>query len=82
LWLPQEARLKFFKKWKDWIGGLDKFDVVPQFVWISENGGEAKEHPESRKWPEHVERNIPLSQVNETIGSFYKSVKRDQGIRD
>ena len=73
---------KFFKNWKDWITGLDKFDVVPEFVWISENGGEAKKHPESPKWPEHIEWNIPLSQVNEFIGSFYKNVKQDQGIRD
>jgi hypothetical protein len=74
-----DSHEKFFKKWEDWIVGLNKFDVVPRFVWISENGGETKEHSESRKWPEHVEWNIPLSQVNELIGSFYKSVKQRSG---
>ena len=71
----------FFKNWKDWIANLDEFDVVPHFVWISENGGKTKDHDESGKWPQHVEWNISLSQVNKTIGSFYKGVKQGQGIR-
>jgi hypothetical protein len=76
-----DSHEKFFRKWKDWIINLDEFDVVPEFIWISENGGKTKQHPESRKWPKHDERNIPLSQVNDSIGSFYKSVKRNHGIR-
>ena len=76
-----DSHEKFFEKWKDWIAALDDFDVVPNFVWISEHGGKTERHRKCPQWPAHVEWNIQLSRVNDEIGRFYKSVKRNQGIR-
>ena len=50
-----------FSEWTSWIEDLQQFDVVPEFVWITPEGAENKMHNKSRKWPAHIEQDIPIS---------------------
>jgi hypothetical protein len=76
-----DSRKTFFSQWERWIQGLQQFDVVPEFVWISPKGAEIKEHCKSPEWA-HVERNVPISQVSEKIWNWYDKAKQRQGIRE
>jgi len=61
-----------FSEWEKWIDGLEEFDVVPTFVWITTEGANPISH---RTKPRHYELNIPIRQVNERIWNFYSKVK-------
>jgi len=74
----KDSHATFFKQWKQWIQDLDEFDVVPEFIWISEKGGDDITHAECAKWPAHLERNISLHTVNVTIGNLYDVAKKAQ----
>ena len=77
----KDSHETFFNKWEKWIDGLEEFDVFPEFIWISEEGGDTKEHPQSDQWPAHKERNISISEVNKGIGMKYKIEKRRRLIQ-
>jgi hypothetical protein len=68
----------FFNDWNTWIAGLGGIDVWPQFIWITENGADNKNHTKDtqRQWPAHDELNISLRQVNNSIASMYDDAKR------
>jgi hypothetical protein len=72
----KDSHKAFFDDWKKWIANLGEFDVFPEFIWISKEGGNTKEHPETDKWPAHNERHISISQVNKQIGMIYEFRKR------
>jgi len=72
----KDSHATFFKEWKQWIHGLEEFDVVPEFIWISEKGADDITHDESSKWPAHLERNISLHTVNVRIGNLYNEAKK------
>jgi SAP domain len=72
----------FFSDWESWTEGLQDFDVVPEFVWISPKGAETKEHRRSPEWPAHVERNVPIHQVSKETWNLYNEAKRHQPIRE
>jgi len=65
----KDSHETFFNKWEKWIDGLEEFDVFPEFIWISEEGGDTKE------------RNISISEVNKGIGMRYKIEKRRRLIQ-
>ena len=60
----KDSHKTFFDEWKRWIVDLEQFDVIPEFIWISENGGIPKKHDQTDKWPEHLERDISIGEVN------------------
>ena len=71
----KDSHATFFKEWKQRIHGLEEFDVVPEFIWISEKGADDITH-ESSKWPAHLERNISLHTVNVQIGNLYNESEK------
>jgi len=72
----KDSHKTFFGDWKKWVNGLGEFDVIPEYIWISQEGGDTKEHPQTDKWPAHVERNIAISEVDKQIGREYEIEKR------
>ena len=78
----KDSHATFFKEWKQWIQDLKEFDVVPEFIWISEKGADVITHDESSKWPAHLERNISLHTVNVYIGNLYDAAKKGQRIQN
>ena len=74
------SRKKFFAKWKGWTGGLEKFAVVPEFVWISPKAAEIKDHVKDTQCPAHVERYVPIRDVRMGIWNWYDEGKRDERI--
>jgi len=78
----KDSHATFFKEWKQWIHGLEEFDVVPEFIWISEKGADDITHDESSKWLAHLERNISLHAVNVQIGYLYDGAKKSQRIQN
>ena len=73
----------FFSQYQGWIEGLEQFNVVPEFLWISPKAAQPKSHAPSdeNNWPAYIERPLELSKVSEYIGNYYKDVKRRQQIQ-
>src|SRR5436190_23645991 len=59
----------FFSQYQSWIEGLGRFNVVPEFLWISPKAAEPKSHAPSdeNNWPAYIERPLELSKVSEYI---------------
>ena len=72
----KDSHKTFFDDWNRWIAPLGDFDVIPEFIWISENGDITKKHDQTDDWPEHLERNIPISEVNKMIKMKYEFEKQ------
>jgi hypothetical protein len=68
------SREQFFKEYGWWITGLSNFDVEVQFLWITPGYRDIQEYPASLdpEWPKHVERYIPLQDVNQRIWEKYE----------
>ena len=77
-----DSRKGFFSEWTGWCENLNKFDVVPEFVWISEKVATTKDHDESDEWPAHVERFLSIRQVNMEIWESYEKLKRREHVQD
>jgi hypothetical protein len=60
---------QFFGEYGRWIEGLSYLDVEVQFLWITPECRDSQEYPASLdpKWPKHLERYIPLQNVNQGI---------------
>ena len=67
---------KFFKEWEKWIIGLDRFEVVPEFVWIDEHGGSTNDFVECSDWPAHKEWKVAIGHVSVLIENLYNIAKR------
>ena len=67
----EDSHKTFFDQWEKWIANLGEFDVIPEFIWITKEGGEEKRHLQTGQWPAHKERNISISEVNKHIGMMY-----------
>jgi len=63
----------FYSQYKKWTRGLESFDVVSQFVWITPNPPSVEEHSNRR------ERNISLEEVNKDIWNRYLEAKNTPG---
>jgi hypothetical protein len=72
----KDSHKTFFDEWKSWIATLEEFDVIPEFIWISKNGGIPKKHKQTDEWPEHLERDISIGEVNRKIKMTYEIEKR------
>jgi hypothetical protein len=72
----------FMRKYHRWIRDLNGFNVVLEFVWITPDTRDDEKHLENskRNWPEHIERFIPLEDVNKDIWMRYQSAR--EGERD
>ncbi|KAN0068672.1 hypothetical protein V8E54_013396 [Elaphomyces granulatus] len=75
--LNPDSHKIFYSQYKKWTRGLESFDVVSQFVWITPNPPSVEEHSN------HRERNVSLEEASgvpggeRTPGSFQRGV----GIR-
>jgi len=71
----EDSHAKFFEEYFfKWKKDLSRFDVVPEFLWITPRERKVEEHEESRsglKWPAHKERWIPLKDVSQEIWEEY-----------
>lgn len=74
------SRKKFFAEWKTWTKGLEEFAVVPEFVWISPEAAETKEHVKDTQQPDHVERYVPIRDVSMEIWNWYDEGKQNERI--
>jgi hypothetical protein len=72
------SREQFFKEYGRWIKGHSYFDVEIQFLWITPERRNTQEHPASLdpEWPKHVERYIPLQDVNRVIWEKYEDAQK------
>ena len=77
----KDSHKRFFDDWNRWIAGLEQFDVIPEFIWISEKGGILKKHDQTDKWPEHLEQDISIGNVNRSIKERYEAEKQGGLIR-
>lgn len=70
----------FFNQYDKWIGGLEKFDIVPEFLWITPKPRPFIKHGEKSrpKWPAHRERYVSLKDVNEDIWRRYQQALQDK----
>lgn len=68
----------FFKEYGKWITNLPQFDVEVQFLWISPECRKSQEYPASLepKWPKHLERYIPLKDINKGIWQKYEYAQK------
>jgi len=72
------SRPKFFSEWETWTESLQKFDVVPEFVWISPKAAKVMKHKKNGQCPAHVERYVPIERVSVEIWNWYDEGKRSQ----
>lgn len=70
----------FFNQYDKWIKGLEEFNIVPEFLWITPNPSSRKKHGEKSrpKWPAHHERYVSLKDVNEDIWRRYQLALQDK----
>ena len=70
----------FFNRYDKWIEGLEEFDIVPEFLWITPKPRPFIEHGEKSrpKWPAHRERYVSLEDVNEDIWRQYRWALQDK----
>jgi len=71
---------KFFSEWTTWTEDLQKFNVVPEFVWISPKAAKITKHAKSDSCPAHVERYVPIEHISKEIWNWYDKGKRDNRI--
>jgi hypothetical protein len=73
-----DSREIFFEEYGSWITDLFQFDVEVQFLWISPECRDSQEYlaSEEPKWPKHLERYIPLKDVNKGIWEKYEYAQR------
>ena len=66
--------MQYLRKYHRWIRDLNGFNVELEFVWIRDD----EKHLENskRNWPEHIERFIPLEDVNTDIWRRYQGARR------
>jgi hypothetical protein len=76
----EDSHKSFFNKYASWIFGLEEYDVVPTFLWISPKVARAKLHKPTDEddWPAHREEYIPINQVNSNLWAHYLRAKRQQ----
>ena len=69
-----DSHKTFLSEWRSWIEGLQEFDVVPEFIWITPNPPSLTKQSENSKlkWPEHFERYIHLRDVDQDIWNQYQ----------
>ena len=65
----------FFNKYTKWTDKLSKFDVVPEFIWITPGEFDDIHHQASGDVPEHKERYIHISKVDIEIWEKYVAAK-------
>jgi hypothetical protein len=72
------SRKEFFEEYGWWITGLSSFDVEIQFLWITPEYRDSQKYPASLhpKWPKHLERYIPLQEVNQGIWEKYADAQK------
>lgn len=75
-----KSREKFFSEWKTWTEGLQNFDVVPEFVWITPNAATTTTYEKKGQCPAHAERNVPIEHISKEIWNWYDEGKRDKRI--
>jgi len=68
-----DSHKTFLGDYKSWTHGLEKFDVVPTFLWISPKAACPKLHEptDEDNWPAHYEEYVPINQVNSDLWAFY-----------
>jgi hypothetical protein len=73
-----DSREMFFEEYGGWITDLPQFDVEVEFLWISPECRDSQEYPASLepKWPKHLERYIPLKDVNKGIWEKYEVAQK------
>ena len=75
-----KSRTKFFNEWGKWTEGLQGFEVVPEFVWISPKAGKSAKYAGSDQCPAHLERYVTIEHVNKGIWDWYNEGKRSKRI--
>jgi hypothetical protein len=77
-----DSRTNFFNKWKTWTRNLSRFEVLPEFWWISPEEAWEKPHTENKNnIPDYVERNIPISFVSKWIWASYEEAGKQGKFR-
>ena len=77
-----DSRTNFFNKWKTWTQNLSRFEVLPEFWWISPEEAWEKPHTKNKNnIPDYVERNIPISFVNKWIWASYEEAEKQGKFR-
>ena len=79
-----DSHKTFLGDYKSWTHGLEKFDVVPTFLWISPKAACPKLHEptDEDNWPAHYEEYVPINQVNSDLWAFYVHAKRRQQTQE
>jgi hypothetical protein len=72
----KNSHARFFKEYGKWTRGLEYFDVVPEFLWITPVQHPPKHHKKCSKWPAHEERFINFENVSKDIWTRYQGAKR------
>ena len=69
----------FFNNYGSWIYGLEEYDVVPTFLWISPKVAGPKLHKPTNEdnWPAHYEEYVPINQVNSGLWALYVRASAD-----
>ena len=77
-----DSRTNFFNKWKTWTRNLSRFEVLPEFWWISPEEAWEKPYTENKNnIPDYVERNISISFVNKWIWASYEEAEKQGKFR-
>jgi len=82
-----DSRVDFFEQYyHEWTKNLSSYDVVVEFLWITQILRKVVKYKKCEDWPAHTERYIPLMDVNLKIGRKYKDAldgaERDSAERD
>jgi len=75
-----DSHKTFFDDYIIWTYGLDQYDVVPTFLWISPKVASPKLHEPTDKddWPAHYEEWVPINQVNPNLWALYAVISITQ----
>jgi hypothetical protein len=79
----EDSHKSFFDNYASWIDGLEEYDVVPTFLWISPKVASPKLHvpTDENDWPTHCEEYVPISQVHPSLWANYVRAKQRQQIQ-
>ncbi|KIX05618.1 uncharacterized protein Z518_03590 [Rhinocladiella mackenziei CBS 650.93] len=68
-----KSHQRFLNEYSQWAEQqLLTFDIKLEFLWITPDKRDIKEHPAYSPWPRHQERCIPFSEVNTDIWIKYQ----------
>ncbi|KIX10030.1 uncharacterized protein Z518_01111 [Rhinocladiella mackenziei CBS 650.93] len=71
------CRLRFLREYREWaMSHSSEFDIELEFLWITPDKRDVKQHRPRSPWPEHREYYIPFEEVSRDIWTRYQKAEK------